>query len=193
MENEYIERKYDTIWLHGKIYSRSFLEMKNIRFNDSRENEDNGFNQLIKLCDAKIKYIDYTTYIWCNNKKSITRVNNHQNFYSLFLGYIYNIVWALEESINRNGNKKEIAKLSFSALVSTYCHYMYLSEAKFKDIASMAKKLKDISDNYSLSKYEQLDLLENQYKSVYDYMRETLLNPTITFNDFLALIDEVII
>ncbi len=192
VDKKYVIHGHDSIWLHGKIYRRSFLKKMNIHFNDSRENEDNGFNQLIKLCGAKIKYIDIKTYIWCDNKKSITRNNNQENSYKLFIGYIYNIKWALEESIKRNGNKREIAVLSFSSLVSTYCHYMYLiKETNLSEITSLARKIKFISEKYPLSKKEKFDIMENQYKSVYDYMRDILLDPIITFNDFLKLLDEV--
>lgn len=192
INNSYVEHNKDTIWLHGKIYKRKFLEQNNINFNDSRANEDNGFNQLIMLCDADVKYIDFTTYIWCDNKKSITRNNNYSYFYDLILGYIYNISWALDEAIKRNGNKEKIGVLSFSSLVAIYCNYLvFISDKNVHKILEKSKKIKEISSEYSISHNKKIKILENQFTSFYNTgTKEVLLDPHITFKEFLRMIDE---
>ena len=39
----------DTTWLHGKIYDRDFINKNDVHFNETRANEDNGFNRLLFL------------------------------------------------------------------------------------------------------------------------------------------------
>ena len=40
----YAAHNQDTIWMFGKMYKREFLDMHDIKMNDTRANEDNGFN-----------------------------------------------------------------------------------------------------------------------------------------------------
>ena len=71
----------DNIGLHGKIYRRSFLENNEIKFPNSRLNEDTFFNSLLVLFNAHYNNINTLTYIWRYNTNSITRKdnNNHIN------------------------------------------------------------------------------------------------------------------
>ena len=81
-DGNFLEHMNDRIWLHGKIYKRKFLEENQIRFNNTRSNEDNGFNQSIFLSDSKIKVIDEFTYIYTFNQFSITKINNRRFRYT---------------------------------------------------------------------------------------------------------------
>ena len=193
VDNDFCNHKRDNIWLHGKIYRRSFLIDNDINFNDSRANEDNGFNQLIFLCDSSVTYLDFDVYIWCNNLNSITRKNNHSALFDLLLGYIYNITWALEEAIHRKCDYSKIADLSFSSLVAIYCHYLkFIGYSNAFRIVSLSKKIKKISDSYFLPLDRRLSILDAQFRSMYDFgSNMCLLEATITFNEFLKLIDEV--
>lgn len=97
-------------WLHGKIYSRNFLEKYNIRFFEGM-NEDAGFNQTCKfywelecIKGERVEEncgIRERTYFWRNYKKSATRsddyfiqsitkdiVNNYTLTYKRILNYL---------------------------------------------------------------------------------------------------------
>ena len=91
----YAAHNQDTIWMFGKMYKREFLDMHNIKMNDTRANEDNGFNMLCKLmCDQnhQIKFIPDVVYYWHTNENSITRINNCQYSYDQsFVGYTENM------------------------------------------------------------------------------------------------------
>jgi len=97
----YYDHLNDTTWMFGKLFRRSFLEKYNINFNNSRSNEDCGFNTLCLLCNNTTDslYIERLTYCWNYNPNSITK-NNDYNFYGL-QGYIYNNIWAVHELENR--------------------------------------------------------------------------------------------
>lgn len=192
--DDYIyEHNEDNIWLHGKIYRRKFLEANEINFNNSRLNEDNGFNQLVFLCNSKVYYINNYVYIWCNNKNSITRKDNHSAMYELLLGYIYNITWSLENAIKRNCDQNKIANLSFISLMAIYSHYLSFKEKnKQKEILEQSKKIKKILDKYEISNEKKIELLSVQFDSLYNGdSRNDILNAEITFKEFLKLVDEV--
>ncbi|MBR1376505.1 MAG: glycosyltransferase family 2 protein [Bacilli bacterium] len=193
-DNGFIDKNNNTIWLHGKIYRREFLEKNNIKFNNSRSNEDNGFNQTILLAGAKTKYIDVKTYIWKNNKSSITRKNDYEFRYNGVLGYIFNIKWALDKAIKNNWNKKYIGELSYMSLIFIYFIYLeYYKKDDIKELLKEARQLKIISKKYDIDNNKKIELLDNQYKNYYnDDNKYFLLNPIITFNDFLVLLDKVV-
>ena len=62
----------DSTWLHGKLYSRKFLEKYNIRFS-AHFNEDGGFNNAVILLATNKYIINEPIYFWMANPKSITR------------------------------------------------------------------------------------------------------------------------
>ena len=193
VQSEFFSHNEDTIWLHGKIYKRKYIEENNIRFNDTRLNEDNGFNQLIFLGNSNISYLDYNVYIWCNNLKSITRKDNHSVLFELLLGYIYNINWALQESLKRKYDTEKISSLAISALVAIYIHYIDFEKNKeSKKILELAKPIKEIFDNNPIEIERKYDIMEAQYLSLFKTEnKKCLFEPSITFNDFLKLVSKV--
>lgn len=193
VQNQFFNHQNDTIWLHGKIYRRKYLEKNNIRFNDTRLNEDNGFNQLIFLGNSKISYLEYNVYIWCNNLESITRKDNHSVLFELLLGYIYNINWALTESLKRNYDKEKISSLAIAALVAIYIHYLNFEKNKDSyKILELAKPIKDIFDNNPIDLDTKYSIMEAQYLSLFKTEnKQTLFEPSITFNQFLKIVSQV--
>ena len=94
-----VVKEKNKVWLHGKIYKREFLDKHNINFNNTRANEDNGFNRLIILLDPKIRYLDKITYIYKENENSITRSNNRNYKISGLEGFCINMKWALANTV----------------------------------------------------------------------------------------------
>ncbi len=189
IKDGFIEHNNDTIWLHGKIYRRSFLNNNKIEFNESRANEDNGFNQLILLSEPNIGHINEKTYIWCNNSKSITRKNDYEYRLKGLEGYVYNINWAIEKAIINNCDKNKIARLSYRSLITMYCYYLEFKEHK---LIKLSKVLKEKSELYDIDSNQKMDIMENQLQFLYNKnTRKYLLYPSITFTQFLEEIDNV--
>ena len=141
-DGSFITHSNDSIWLHGKIYRRSFLKKNNIKFNNSRANEDNGFNQLLLLYDSKIKDIDECTYIWMYTPNSITRKNNQEYLFCGLNGYIYNITWALNIAIKNNCNSNKISNLAFATLITIYYYYiMFFNHPEVDNLIILSKEL----------------------------------------------------
>lgn len=194
--NDFRAYYYNEAWLHGKIYRRSFLEKHNIKFNNSRENEDTGFNTLISLIEENgFAYIDEFTYIWRHNENSITRKDNHQYRYTGIKGYIYNFHWACIEAEKRNCSPKKIAEKTICAMLciyNNYIKYKSIDEENDNMILKEAKKLKKIYTNYIkyLTKEEKNEIERSIIAGIIQESEIiNLLNSKVTFDDFLTLID----
>ena len=124
----YVAHNQDTIWMFGKLYRRDFLDLHNIKMNDTRANEDNGFNMLCKLlCDQyhQIKFIPDVVYYWHTNENSITRINNCQYSYDQsFVGYTENMIWAFKEAEKRNPFNGTILYEKVATLMNLYEYFI---------------------------------------------------------------------
>ena len=188
-----IEHRDDVIWLHGKIYRRSFLNKNHIKFNNTYANEDNGFNQLVFLHNSKVEIIDDFTYIWLYNKKSITRINDFKYSFEGLEGYIYNMTWALDIAIKHKCSESSIAILAYTTLIAVYYYYIEYKENLNKDnLIKWSKRLYEISLKYPVQNENKKYELWNSY---YLYSTNNIntidkLNPPISFEHFLEKIDK---
>ena len=128
-ENDtYLIHEKDTVWMFGKLYKREFLNRHNIRFNETRANEDNGFNMLCKFMlsqNEKIKFIKDVVYYWHTNENSITRKNNCQYSYDQsFVGYTDNMIWAIKEAEKRNPFNGDIQFMKLEVFLNLYQYYI---------------------------------------------------------------------
>lgn len=93
----------DMVWMFGKMYRREWIEHYKIRFNETRANEDTGFNTWVKLlCDNPNEQIRFTpeiVYFWHNKPDSITRINDYQYAYDqCFCGWTDNMIYAIQNA-----------------------------------------------------------------------------------------------
>lgn len=179
------------VYMHGKIYARQYLIDNHIKFNKSRANEDNGFNNLLLLMEINYKILDDITYIYRENKNSITRKNNREYKFSGLEGYAYNLTWALREAIKRNANSVVISLNSYQHLI-TFCYYyqIFCDRLDCDKILKWIRNLKEIYIKYR--KYEFSPLLEKIENIQYEMFKNTNKVKKVTKNDiedFLLLID----
>ncbi|HPE08164.1 MAG TPA: glycosyltransferase family 2 protein [Saprospiraceae bacterium] len=98
-----VRHEHNFTWMFGKIYRRAFLEQYQIRFNNTRANEDAGFNTIVSCCTDKIYFHNDIVYNWHYKATSITRINDHAYTYDKGLeGYFYNMKWAMLEALKKN-------------------------------------------------------------------------------------------
>ena len=85
--------KSDTIpcqWLHGKAYRVQYLKDIGLRFPDLRTDEDSYFNLVAHNCTRKKFYVKEDTYLWRDNKNSITRSEEDQEFFKKdYINYVW--------------------------------------------------------------------------------------------------------
>lgn len=194
-EDKILYHEFDRIWVHGKMYKRKFLEENNIRFKYSYSNEDNGFNQLIWLLGANIKYIKDYTYVWKYNDKSITRKNNFEYAYSQQIGYAENITYALETAIKKNSDYDKIASLVYEALLYLYFNYITYEEHIDKNLfLKKFKSLVKIYRKYPIIVKNEIDERKNLF---YFQLKDNwinldtnfILNVPFSFNNFIETLE----
>ena len=183
-----IIKKNNLVWLHGKMYKRKFLNKYSICFNNSRANEDNGFNRLVLLLDPKIVFFDKEVYIYNENPDSITRKDNRAYRFYGIEGFCYNMNWAMDEAIKRGVSKNIIAILSTDVLATLYVYYVGLQDEY--DVGKILEWGKEVNNKYKL--YSNL-LTSDYYLAVLkekkEFLKDDFLidNYNISFEEFLRI------
>ena len=187
-----VVKEKNKVWLHGKIYNREFLTKHNINFNNTRANEDNGFNRLILLLNPKLKYLNIITYVYKENENSITRSNNRNYKIAGLEGFCINMKWAIDESIKRGGDKAVAPYLATSSLISMYYDYLYTrGEPNNKDILKFSKILiRYYKENENLPekflqeciKYKEEDLAKEKKEYKKDITFKEFINEVINYD-----------
>lgn len=168
--------------LHGKLYSRSFLNKYNIRFNNTSSSEDNGFNRLVLLHAPELNVLNDVIYFYSNNANSITQKDKDYPFYSLEW-FAYNMDWAIKNGKKDKCNPKLIAELVCSSMFYLYFQYLYnLKKDKANMILKWAKKITKHYKNYS----KKID--EKTKYSIYSRYAPDYIVP-ISINEFINLVD----
>ena len=92
----------DMVWMFGKLYRREFIDRYKIKFNETRANEDTGFNTWVRLLCTnqmeQIRFIQEPVYYWHNKEGSITRINDGQyGFDQCMCGWTDNMIHAIKQ------------------------------------------------------------------------------------------------
>ena len=111
-------------WFHGKIYRTKFLKDKNIRFlMGLRVDEDAYFNLIAWHSTENRGEVNEYTYIWRNNKNSITRAQSNPDYFkNNYLNYIISQVKALQKLFEINKDIKD--NVITLTLINMYYNYM---------------------------------------------------------------------
>lgn len=182
-------------YLHGKVYSRDFLEKHNIKFSDQRICEDTYFQHLVNfyINQYKMKTVEFTekTVVYSYNPHGVCRSIPDSEFsvtmLPIYLDTFVGIINTLKEDPN-------ISTWVFQnlCLVEAYFDYNYLATlGKEDEILPSIKKLIDTM--------EQVDYrtCENMYRMALTSIDEKLIQddevspivlPTISFKDFIEKI-----
>lgn len=191
--HSYIEHDHDLVWVFAKIYKRKFLEDNNIRFNDTRANEDTGFNQVCGGLTERINTIENPIYIWHYQPNTITRINDHAYTHGDgFRGCFANHAWAHHELQERGVDIKEKVLLFLAK-----AYYM------FEDMWRNGKaEEKELNCEYVYMYFSEIvhPMLENglTYSEIMttatNYMKQVPCSivPEHTFFDFLNVNDALV-
>ena len=124
---KFIKHEQDSIWVFGKIYKREFLEKNSIYFNDTRANEDTGFNTVCFFVGSW-GYLNDNTYIWHYKEDSITRRDGGIYRFTGIKGYLDNMEWAIQEIRRIGVPKNELDRLKCNVFIATYFFYLDLEQ-----------------------------------------------------------------
>ena len=119
----------DMVWMFGKMYRRDFINQYKVRFNDTRANEDTGFNTIVKLlCDnpgEQVRYIQECVYYWHNKVDSITRINDCQYSYDQSLcGWTDNMIYAINHVRRFKPFSGATIQWTVSTMLNLYFYYV---------------------------------------------------------------------
>jgi len=190
----FIDRKKRFIWMFAKLYKRSFLDKYGIRFNETRANEDNGFNTFAQLCITEEKekpiFIEHNVYCWNYRKDSITRINeNEYTCKDNIVGYLDNMTYAIQEAKKRKGLTKqiiyriaEVMGVSYIGFIMTSLQNPVYLDQNFKRAAKFYKEV--FSDlEIDVEERELYSILTNVMDEYSTHLKGIL--PTLTFLQFL--------
>ena len=193
IDNEFIYQIHETGDLHGKIYKRKFLVDNNISFNNSYTSEDNSFNQLLLLHNPRVNCVKIITYLYRENKKSLTR--KEENDFLLLKDYCDNMVWAVEQVLgNAKIDIKKIANLLYFSYI-----YIYYNSINFDDEKLICfKKINNLYKNYCgiLSNDEKNIIMNKKLQNIL-MINEKLQNskkiiiPNYSFEEFMRKIENL--
>lgn len=192
LENTFIPKHTQYVWMHGKMYKRSYLTKNNIRFNNTYTNEDCGFNQLCYMCGANYLELNRTTYIWRNNYESITRTRTEESKIKYLKMFVYNMIWAIEESLKRNYNENRVSEIIYATIVASY-HYYLQNEEIFKKekLLEQLSILIKYHTEHPITKEEKLSIIKNQlYTETSGPDLYKVYNPSITLEGFINILKE---
>ena len=124
-----VPHQNDMVWMFGKLYRRKFIDKYKIRFNETRANEDTGFNTIVRLLctnpQEQLRFIPEATYYWHNKVDSITRINDGQYGYDqCFCGWTDNMIYAIEHVKHIRPFDGGVAQWSASCLMNLYFYYI---------------------------------------------------------------------
>ena len=120
----------DMVWMFGKIYKREFIDRYNIRFNDTRANEDTGFNTKVRLLCSNnpnevVHWINETVYYWHEKADSITRINNSQYaFDQSFCGWTDNMIDAIKTVKKIQPFNGYVDQWTLECMIQLYFYYI---------------------------------------------------------------------
>jgi glycosyltransferase involved in cell wall biosynthesis len=124
---QFVNHQQDLVWMFGKLYTRAFIDKYKIRFNETRANEDNGFNTIIRLVSSeteKIMFIPDIVYCWHSKGDSITRVNYQQYSYDQsFVGFVDNMIYAIKQAKKVKPFNNYIDMWSIQTMAQLYNYY----------------------------------------------------------------------
>ena len=177
-------RQNDMVWMHGKMYRRAYIDKYDIRFNDTRANEDVGFNTLCQCLaneNEQIMLDKNITYLWQWRDNSIVRSDNQSYAFNESIdGYVVNKIYAFNRAIEINGMDDAIKYFIMRGMCHLFTKYllaMLKMPNKLKHVKKWAKK-------YYNSLYKKIDK-EYLEKAEPTVVAQTGLNKPEHYDEFI--------
>lgn len=145
--------KIPSTWCHGRIYRTQYLIDNKIFFKeDLRINEDSYFNLVCTMCTKKYGFLDEYTYLWRNNKNSITRNVSNLDFFKISSDqYVLSQLYALQKIKEVTGTVPIgcLAKTLFNIYSTHFCrHYFELDNVRIEiEMLKTGRIVNEIWDN----------------------------------------------
>lgn len=194
-DETYVLIQKSGVWMHGKIFKTKFIVENNIRFNNTRLNEDHAFNSLVLYSNGKGKYINYITYVWKYNKMSLVRRPDQEEF--SIDEFIKNACYTITEFINRKYKEESIIEKYVDFTITFYGYYNKYLEYKFP-VDFVNRYLNSLMKFYANfpSQYKKLisdEIVKNRYYKndvVQELIRERIICKC-SWDDFIMHFSDI--
>jgi hypothetical protein len=125
----------NTASMDGKLYRRDFIRSYDIRFNETRSNEDMGYNMIVHLlCDNPNEQLLFLDDVVCRvhyNPNSITNAGDKQFLWDqFFCGFVDNFIWAVSEAKAYRPFSVNINQEILWGLLACYTYWSAISTKK---------------------------------------------------------------
>ena len=181
----FVSHSNDMVWMFGKLYKRDFIKKYDIRFNETRANEDNGFNTIIRLVsseDEKVMFLPDIVYFWHWKEDSITRINNCQYSYDQsFVGYVDNMIYAIKHAKKVKPFNNYIDMWAIQIMAQLYIYYYQTVKRDPRFIEQNYAKCKEYYDKVFKEIEQRIDK-----KILDDIFAQTMAQQSVNMQDFVA-------
>lgn len=188
-EKVYINREMDSTFVHGKVYRRSYLNINNIRFNDSLTiHEDSYFNCLAQRLSGGFKYCQVPFYLWRWRDESVCR---HDPKYILktYTNMLDSNTALVNEFLRRK--RKEEAQLYATSMIYDAYYMMNKDEWLNQENQDYRNKTEKRFKEYYETFKPQFDAIPEEQKSQIivgmknRFFQEGMFMESVTFNDWI--------
>lgn len=181
----FVSHPNDMVWMFGKLYKRDFIKKYDIRFNETRANEDNGFNTIIRLVsseDEKVMFLPDIVYFWHWKEDSITRINNCQYSYDQsFVGYVDNMIYAIKHAKKVKPFNNYIDMWAIQTMAQLYIYYYQTVKRDPRFTEQNYAKCKEYYDKVFKEIEQRIDK-----KILDDIFAQTMAQQSVNMQDFVA-------
>jgi len=157
---QFIAHPNDLVWMFGKLYSREYCEKNKVRFNETRANEDNGFNTILRLVSSEteqVLFLPDVVYYWHHKEDSITRINNCQYSYDQsFVGYTDNMIYAIQTAKRVKPFNNYIDMWAIQIMAQLYVYYLQ----------TCARDKRFVEQNYGYCKKYYKEIFGHYYSTM---------------------------
>lgn len=200
----FVKHENDMVWVHGKLYKRSFLDKYGIRFLPNSANEDAGFNRKVQYLETeneRIAFLPNLVYYWHWTDTAITKVNNFDYTYNKsFIGFVDNMIDTIEFLKKHRPNDQYVDGFMIEVATLIYIYNLRIEFHRPELMTQTVAKSKEFY-NKIIKKYEIFSVdkeLEAQ-GFVEEFISKTIFEqsinlrgivPYMTFWDFIYLISD---
>lgn len=170
-------RENDMVWMHSKLYRRSYLVKHDIRFNETRANEDVGFNTQCQ-CYANEHEQVYMSkdlgYLWQWRENSTVRSDNQSYAYNESIdGYVINKIYAFNRALSKQPMDDGIRFFIMMAMMYLFRKYLMAMIKAPKQVRHVKEwSAKYFKEMYSLVDKEYVDKAERSIFGMSGFTKE---------------------
>lgn len=192
MDNGSYTHTKDQTFMHGKMYRTAFLKDNNIRFNESRTNEDGVFNAIAITLSKGTVFCDIPIYQWCNNPNSTVRSCDYLS--GFIHTFVLNATHAYNELYRRKVSDDLLNAMVIKYATTMYGYYLdFVREQNQDYLNQYLSYVKEFMDNTHFYAYYHRTSLATLKRiiSTHEIIKQNIQPSSIQFDEFVALIKQL--